>query len=78
MLKGIDRLLHADLLHLLAAMGHGDEGAIIDHNFPAVAMSRRLVRLDGADLRTAGRPSSACSRSTTSSRSPWRRRHERD
>jgi L-fucose mutarotase len=54
-LKGIDSLLHADLLHLLAAMGHGDEVAIVDRNFPAAARSQRLVRLDGADLLAAGR-----------------------
>ena len=55
MLKGIDSLLHADLLYVLAAMGHGDELAIVDRNFPAAAKSQRLVRLDGADLCTAAR-----------------------
>jgi L-fucose mutarotase len=54
-LKGIDSLLHADLLYLLAAMGHGDELAIVDRNFPAASRSQRLVRLDGADLLAAGR-----------------------
>jgi len=49
MLKGIDPLLHADLLHVLALMGHGDELVIADRNFPAVSVSRRLVRLDGVD-----------------------------
>jgi L-fucose mutarotase len=38
------------LLHTLAAMGHGDELALVDAHFPAVSMARRLVRLDGADL----------------------------
>jgi L-fucose mutarotase len=33
MLKGIHPLLTADLLHALAAMGHGDEIAIVDANF---------------------------------------------
>ena len=47
MLKGIDPLLAPDLLHVLAAMGHGDELAVVDANFPAVAVARRLVRLDG-------------------------------
>jgi L-fucose mutarotase len=47
MLKGIDPLLGPDLLHALAAMGHGDELVIADANFPAAAMARRLVRLDG-------------------------------
>jgi L-fucose mutarotase len=49
MLKGIDPLLGPDLLHALAAMGHGDELAIVDANFPAAAMARRLIRLDGVD-----------------------------
>jgi L-fucose mutarotase len=46
-LKGIDPLLAPELLHVLAAMGHGDELAVVDANFPAVAVARRLVRLDG-------------------------------
>lgn len=49
MLKGIDPLLGPDLLHILAAMGHGDEIAIVDANFPAAAMAKRLVRLEGVD-----------------------------
>jgi L-fucose mutarotase len=48
MLKGIDPLLGPDLLHALAAMGHGDEIAIVDANFPAAATARRLIRVDGA------------------------------
>ena len=48
MLKGIDPLLGPDLLHALAAMGHGDEIAIVDANFPAAAVARRLIRVDGA------------------------------
>jgi L-fucose mutarotase len=47
MLKGIDPLLSPELLQALAAMGHGDEIALVDANFPAVAMARRLIRLDG-------------------------------
>src|SRR4051794_12837876 len=49
MLKGIDPLLGPDLLQVLAAMGHGDELAIVDANFPAAAVAQRLVRLDGVD-----------------------------
>lgn len=49
MLKGVDRLLGPDLLHVLASMGHGDELAIVDANFPAAAVAQRLVRLPGAD-----------------------------
>ena len=48
MLKGLDPLLSPDLLFVLAAMGHGDELAIVDANFPAQTNARRLVRLDGA------------------------------
>jgi L-fucose mutarotase len=47
MLKGIDPLLNADLLHALRAMGHGDEIAVVDANFPAATMAQRLIRLDG-------------------------------
>jgi|SRR5919108_1262115 L-fucose mutarotase len=55
MLKGLDPLLSPDLLHILAQMGHGDEIALVDRNFPAVSTARRLVRLDGSDLPTAAR-----------------------
>jgi L-fucose mutarotase len=48
MLKGIPALLHADLLHALAAMGHGDELAIVDANFPAAGVGRRLFQVAGA------------------------------
>jgi L-fucose mutarotase len=53
MLKTIPPLLTPDALHALCSMGHGDELAIVDANFPAarVAAARgaRLVRLPGAD-----------------------------
>jgi L-fucose mutarotase len=48
MLKGLDPLLGADLLHTLRSMGHGDDLVVADANFPAAAMAKRLVRLDGA------------------------------
>jgi len=54
-LKGIPALLNADVLYVLAAMGHGDELAVVDRNFPATSVAKRLVRLDGTDLCTAGR-----------------------
>lgn len=47
MLKGIDPLLGPDLLRTLRAMGHGDEIAIVDGNYPAEEHAKRLVRLDG-------------------------------
>jgi L-fucose mutarotase len=55
MLKRIDPLLNADLLYILAAMGHGDELALVDNNFPATSHAQRLVRLDGVDATVAGR-----------------------
>ncbi len=47
MLKGIDPLLGPDLLHILRTMGHGDEIAIVDGNYPADTDAQRLVRMDG-------------------------------
>jgi L-fucose mutarotase len=47
MLKGLDPLLGPDLLHVLRAMGHGDEIAIVDGNYPAEEHGKRVVRLDG-------------------------------
>lgn len=48
MLKSIDPLLTGDLLAILCDMGHGDEIAIVDANFPAAAMAQRLIRLPGS------------------------------
>jgi L-fucose mutarotase len=53
MLIGIDPLLSGSLLATLREMGHGDEIAIVDANFPAAHLARRLHRLDGADLTRA-------------------------
>jgi L-fucose mutarotase len=53
MLKGLDPLLSADLLHVLRAMGHGDELVIVDANFPATSMGRRVVRMDGVSATRA-------------------------
>ena len=55
MLKGIDPVLTPELLHVLASMGHGDELVLVDRNFPAVSVGRRVVRLDGCDLPRAAR-----------------------
>ena len=54
MLKGIDALLSPELLGILAEMGHGDELAIVDANFPAVTMARRLVRINSPAPRVLG------------------------
>jgi len=45
MLKGIDPLLHGDLLKILDDMGHGDQLALVDRNYPAFASGRPVVRL---------------------------------
>ena len=47
MLKGLSPLLGPDLLKFLRAMGHGDEIAIVDGNYPADTDAKRLVRMDG-------------------------------
>ena len=48
MLKGIDPLINAPLLTVLAEMGHGDEIAIVDSNFPAVTMGKRVVLISAS------------------------------
>jgi L-fucose mutarotase len=53
MLKNIDPLLNAEILHALRAMGHGDRLVICDVNFPADSIARqttigRLLRIDNA------------------------------
>src|SRR3982074_532175 len=60
MLKGLDSLLNADVLHALRAMGHGDELVVCDANFPADAIARRtvfgkLLRIDGVSAPRAVR-----------------------
>jgi L-fucose mutarotase len=55
MLKNINPLLTAELLSVLAAMGHGDELAVTDANFPADSVARgtchgRVISVAGASL----------------------------
>jgi|SRR3954465_10423886 L-fucose mutarotase len=47
-LKNIDPLLSPELLLTLRAMGHGDELAIVDANYPAMSSGRPVLRADGA------------------------------
>ncbi|RFB78140.1 RbsD/FucU family protein [Methylovirgula sp. 4M-Z18] len=47
MLKGIDPILSPELLAVLREMGHGDEIAIVDANYPAASAGPTVVRLDG-------------------------------
>jgi L-fucose mutarotase len=48
MLKGIHPLLIAELLRALRAMGHGDEIAVVDANFPAASLGPQVIELSGA------------------------------
>jgi L-fucose mutarotase len=50
MLKGIPPILGPDLLHILRAMGHGDEIAIVDANYPGDSAGPELVRMDGVNV----------------------------
>ncbi|MDR2657754.1 MAG: L-fucose mutarotase [Oscillospiraceae bacterium] len=50
MLKGISPLIPPELLKILDEMGHGDELALGDGNFPGTAMAKRLVRCDGQPI----------------------------
>lgn len=47
MLKGIDPVLSPALLSTLRAMGHGDEIALVDGNYPGEEHAKRLIRADG-------------------------------
>lgn len=47
MLKNIPALLGPELLSTLRAMGHGDEIAIVDANFPAEFLGPLVIRADG-------------------------------
>jgi L-fucose mutarotase len=49
MLKNIDPILTPALLRILRAMGHGDEIAIVDANYPSSSAGPEVVRLDGVD-----------------------------
>ena len=48
MLRGIHPLLIPDLIQVLGSMGHGDEIAIVDANFPAASIGRRVIEVRGA------------------------------
>ena len=49
MLLGLDPVLSPDLLHALAAMGHGDRIVLVDANYPATR-GRRVIYLPGVDM----------------------------
>ena len=47
MLIGLPALLGPEMLFTLRAMGHGDEIALVDANYPAQSHAQRLIRADG-------------------------------
>ncbi|MBQ6814990.1 MAG: fucose isomerase [Lachnospiraceae bacterium] len=47
MLKGIPKLISPELLKILCEMGHGNEIAIVDANYPAEDMGARVIRYPG-------------------------------
>lgn len=60
MLKSLDPRLTPELLHVLAAMGHGDDLVLGDANFPAASIAQAtyhgsVVRLAGVDTTVAVR-----------------------
>jgi len=58
LLKNLDPLLNADVLHALRAMGHGDYLVLSDTNFPSDSIARKtvygkLLRIDASCPRAA-------------------------
>jgi L-fucose mutarotase len=49
-LKGIPEIIDPELLFVLASLGHGDELAIVDRNYPAESTGQRVVYLRGVDV----------------------------
>jgi len=48
LLKNLHPLLSPELLSTLRAMGHGDEIALVDANYPAASAGVPVIRLDAA------------------------------
>ena len=60
MLKGIDPVIHADLMHAMMQMGHGDDLVLCDINHPAATIAARttygrLLDVSGCGLTAAAR-----------------------
>ena len=49
MLKKINPIL-PEVLFVLREMGHGDQIALVDGNYPASAHANKLIRADGIEL----------------------------
>ena len=72
MLKSIDPLLGPDLLYVLRAMGHGDELAIVDANYPAYSAGPEVIRVDASATRTLDAVLSVLPLDTFVSEACWR------
>jgi L-fucose mutarotase len=59
MLRGLDPLLVPELLHVLALMGHGDQIAVVDANFPSHSVAARTVHGRVVSLAGASMPEAA-------------------
>lgn len=59
MLKTIPPLLGAELLTILAEMGHGDDLVLADRNFPAVSTAEATVSGRCVQIAGAGAPEAA-------------------
>jgi len=60
MLKGIDSVLTAEMLHVLMLMGHGDDIVVCDVNHPSASIAKhttygKLIDLAGCDIARATR-----------------------
>lgn len=53
MLKSIDPLLTGECLRVLDELGHGDELALVDRNFPAYRYGKPVIDLRGSDTAAA-------------------------
>ncbi len=49
MLLNINPILSPDILHALRAMGHGDDIALVDANYPGTSAKPPCIRADGSD-----------------------------
>jgi L-fucose mutarotase len=59
MLKGIDPIINAELIHALMLMGHGDDLVICDINHPAQTIARQTTYGKLIDVSGCGIPQAA-------------------
>ena len=50
MLKKINPILGPEVLFVHREMGHGDQIALVDRNYPASAYANKLIRADCIEL----------------------------